>query len=135
MGRLVKGSGGFTILEVVVVFILLAGIMAFVGPKIFGQMKRAQSSEAKIQQHVAGQIELYRTENGRYPDSLGDLIKAPPGLDKWNGPYVKPSDLKDVWGNDYQYATPGTAGRKFDLVALGADGKIGGEGEDRDIPY
>ena len=49
---------GFTILEIVIVFILLAGIMAFVGPKIFEQMGRAKSSEAKIRiQQLAGQIQ------------------------------------------------------------------------------
>ena len=54
---------GFTILEIVIVFILLAGIMAFVGPKIFEQMGRAKSSEAKIRiQDLAGRIEMYKLE-------------------------------------------------------------------------
>ena len=35
---------GFTILEIVIVFILLAGMMAFVGPKIFEQMGKAKSN-------------------------------------------------------------------------------------------
>src|ERR1700755_1809687 len=81
---------GFTILEIVIVFILLAGIMAFVGPKIFEQMGRAKSSEAKIRiQQLVGQIEMYKLEVGRYPDSLQALVKQPPGVDRWNGPYAK----------------------------------------------
>ena len=56
--RSARREGGFTILEIVIVFILLAGIMAFVGPKIFEQMGRAKSSEAKIRiQQLAGQIQ------------------------------------------------------------------------------
>jgi general secretion pathway protein G len=124
---------GFTILEIVIVFILLAGIMAFVGPKIFEQMGRAKSSEAKIRiQSLAGQVEMYKLEVGRYPENLQALVKQPAGVDKWNGPYAKDADLKDAWGNDYRYTVPGQ-GKPFDLVSLGADGKEGGEGENRDV--
>jgi general secretion pathway protein G len=126
---------GFTILEIVIVFILLAGIMAFVGPKIFEQMGRAKSQEARIRiQHLAGQIEIYKLEVGKYPENLQALVKQPPGVDKWNGPYVKEDELKDAWGNDYRFTVPGT-GKPFDLVSLGADGRDGGEGENRDIQY
>jgi general secretion pathway protein G len=124
---------GFTILEIVIVFILLAGIMAFVGPKIFEQLGRAKSQEARIRiQQLAGQIEMYKLEVGRYPENLQALVKQPSGVDRWNGPYAKDPDLKDAWGNDYRFTVPGQ-GKAFDLVSLGADGKDGGEGENRDI--
>ena len=124
---------GFTILEIVIVFILLAGIMAFVGPKIFEQMGRAKSQEARVRiQSLAGQIEMFRLETGKYPENLQALVKQPPGVDKWNGPYAKDADLKDAWGNDYRYNVPGQ-GKPFDLISLGADGKEGGEGENRDV--
>jgi general secretion pathway protein G len=124
---------GFTILEIVIVFILLASIMAFVGPKIFEQMGRAKSSEAKIRiQQLVGQIEMYKLEVGRYPDSLQSLVKQPAGVDRWNGPYAKDTDLKDAWGNDYRFTIPGT-NKGFDLVSLGADNKEGGDGENRDV--
>ena len=125
---------GFTILEIVIVFILLAGIMAFVGPKIFEQLGRAKSSEAKIRiQQLAGQVEMYKLEVGKYPQGLGDLVKQPGGTEgKWNGPYAKDPDLKDAWGNDYRYSVPGT-NKPYDIVSPGADGKEGGEGENRDV--
>jgi general secretion pathway protein G len=125
---------GFTILEIVIVFILLAGIMSFVGPKIFEQMRRAESGSAKVKlMSLNGQIEMYRLEVGKYPGSLQDLLKQPGGAEgKWNGPYVKEPDLKDQWGNDYKYAVPGT-NKPFDLVSFGADGREGGEGENRDL--
>ncbi len=124
---------GFTILEIVIVFILLAGIMAFIGPKIFQQMGRAKSQEARIRiQQLAGQIEMYKLEVGRYPENLQALVQQPAGVDKWNGPYAKSDDLKDAWGNDYIYRVPGT-NKPFDLISLGADGKEGGEGENRDV--
>ena len=128
-----RAQRGFTILEIVIVFILLAGIMAFVGPKIFEQMGRAKSQEAKIRiQSLAGQIEMYKLENGRYPATLQELVTQPAGADRWNGPYAKAPDLKDAWGNDYRYTVPGQ-GKAYDLVSLGADNREGGEGENRDV--
>jgi len=124
---------GFTILEIIIVFILLASIMAFVGPKIFEQLARAKSGEARIRvQSLAGNIELYKLEVGKYPENLQALVKQPGGVDKWNGPYAKDADLKDAWGNDYKYTVPGQ-GKAFDLVSLGADGREGGDGENRDV--
>jgi general secretion pathway protein G len=132
--RMRRSQGGFTILEIVIVFILLAGIMAFVGPKIFEQMGRAKSQEAKIRiQSLAGNIEMFRLEVGRYPGNLQELVRQPGGTEnKWNGPYAKEPDLKDAWGNDYTYAVPGQ-GKPFDLSSMGADGKPGGDGENRDV--
>jgi len=128
-----RRQGGFTILEIVIVFILVAGLMSFVGPKIFEQMGRAKSSEAKIRiQQLAGQIEMYKLEVGRYPDNLQALVKQPAGVDRWNGPYAKDADLKDAWGNDYRFTVPGT-NKGYDLVSLGADNKEGGDGENRDV--
>ncbi len=58
-----RKQSGFTILEIVIVFILLAGIMAFVGPKIFEQMERAKVKEAEIRLlSLANQIQLYQAE-------------------------------------------------------------------------
>jgi len=127
-----RGQSGFTIFEIVIVFILLAGIMAFVLPKIFSQAGQAKSKEAQIRLlNLAGQVEMYKLEVGRYPDNLGALVRNP-GSEKWGGPYVKEDELKDAWGNEYRYTTPGT-GKGFDLMSLGADGKEGGEGENKDI--
>jgi general secretion pathway protein G len=127
-----RAQRGFTILEIVIVFILLAGIMAFVGPKIFEKMGQAKSAEQRIRtQSLVGNIEIFKLEVGKYPDNLGALVRNP-GSDKWNGPYAKDTDLKDAWGNDYRYTVPGQ-GKAYDLVSLGADGAVGGEGENKDV--
>ena len=128
-----RRARGFTLLEIVIVMVLVAGLLAFVGPKIFEQMGKAKSSEAKIRlQAVVGNIEIYRLEVGKLPENLQALVKQPGGADKWAGPYGKETDLKDAWGNDYRYTVPGQ-GRPYDLVSLGADGKEGGDGENKDI--
>ena len=128
-----RRQSGFTLLEIVIVMILVAGLLAFVGPKIFEQMGKAKSSEAKIRiQQLAGNIELYRLEVGRFPENLQALVKQPSGVEKWNGPYGRDTDLKDAWGNDYRYTVPGQS-KPYDIVSLGADGKEGGDGENRDV--
>ena len=128
-----RKQGGFTILEIVIVFVLIGGMLAFVVPKIYTQKGQAQTRDAALRiQSLAGNIELYRLEVGKYPASLADLVRQPGGVDKWNGPYAKEADLKDPWQNEYRYAVPGQ-GKPFDLVSLGADGKDGGEGADKDV--
>jgi general secretion pathway protein G len=129
-----RAQGGFTLLEIIIVFVLIAGLLAFIVPKIYDQMNLAQTKEAKIRLNLlVGQIELYKLEVGRYPDSLQSLVKQPPGVDKWGGPYAKDADLKDSWSNDYRYNVPGTNGKAYDLISLGADGKEGGDGPNKDI--
>ncbi|HZZ94529.1 MAG TPA: type II secretion system major pseudopilin GspG [Usitatibacter sp.] len=124
---------GFTILEILIVFILIATLMAFVLPKIFSQSQKANWQQAQLKlRTLAGEIEMYKLEVGRYPENLQALAKQPAGADRWNGPYAKEDELKDAWGNDYRYQVPGT-NKPYDLISLGADGREGGEGENKDI--
>jgi len=39
----------------------------------------------------------------------------------------------DPWGHPYEYRIPGTNNSEFDLISLGADGKVGGTGDSADI--
>jgi general secretion pathway protein G len=41
--------------------------------------------------------------------------------------------LKDPWGNDFRYNQPGRENKPYEIVSLGADGKEGGEGENKDL--
>ena len=131
-----RTARGFTLLELVIVLVILGTIMAFVGPKIFQGMGKANSATAKIMiQDIAGKLEIFRLEVGRYPtaqEGLQALAKQPPGVDKWAGPYLKDTDLKDPWGNEFRYNQPGN-GKPYDVISLGADNQPGGEGENRDV--
>ena len=40
---------------------------------------------------------------------------------------------RDGWGNQYLYISPGPDGLPYDLISFGADGKVGGSGENADI--
>ena len=104
--------------------VIVAGIL-FAGPAFF-RSEEMEGREANIWlDNLGSRVELYRKTTGRYPATLRDLV----------GPYVKELELRDFWGNSYVYTVPGTQGRPFDLVTLGADGKPGGEGRGRDRVY
>ncbi len=69
----------------------------------------------------------------RYRLGLGVLMVQPPGMARWNGPYVKKAVPSDPWDRAYHYRSPGESGRPYDLYSLGADGAPGGSGDARDI--
>jgi general secretion pathway protein G len=130
-------QSGFTLLEIVIVLVILGTVMAFVAPRIFGNLEKANQAMAKARiEQISGQLEIYKLEVGRYPNTqegLKALMEKPAGADRWNGPYLKDAaSLKDSWGNDFRYTSPGSS-KPFDIVSLGADGKEGGESENRDI--
>ena len=132
-----RASRGFTLLELVMVLVIIGVILAMVGPGVFNSLGRASSERAKVQiEQIGGALELYKLDTGRYPttqEGLGALLAAPSGASNWNGPYLKdPKHLKDPWSADFAYRSPGEKGG-YDLMSLGADGKEGGEGENKDV--
>jgi general secretion pathway protein G len=128
---------GMTLIEILVVLVLIGVVMGIVGGNFIGQGESAKRKAAKIEIEQIGQtLDLFKLEIGRYPTSqegLQALITAPAGLNNWNGPYWKKSTVpKDPWGNEYQFVSPGQHGA-YDIISLGADGKEGGEGANKDI--
>jgi general secretion pathway protein G len=132
-------QGGFTLIEIMVVVVILSVLGALVVPKIidkvdFAKVKRAQSDIRAIQTA----LDLYRLDNFKYPTTeqgLQALVKQPvdPSLTNYNPNGYLPSLPKDPWGNVYLYASPGVDGRDYDIITYGADGKPGGEGYNADI--
>jgi general secretion pathway protein G len=128
---------GMTLIEILVVLTLIGIIMGIVGSNFIGKGEQAKVKAAKIEiEQISQTLDLYKLEIGHYPSSqegLQALITAPAGATNWNGPYWKKNSLpKDPWGNEYKYIAPGSKG-PYDIVSLGADGKEGGEGNDKDI--
>ena len=84
----------------------------------------------------AAVLDLYKLEIGRYPttqEGLQALVSAPAGTANWNGPYWKKQSVpKDPWGNEYKYSSP-AANAPYEIISLGADGKEGGEGPNKDL--
>ena len=129
----------FTLIELLVVIIIISMLAAFTAPKLFQYVGKSKKDLAKPSlAFVEGAIERFALDCGQYPvdsDGLDALLTPPAGLEeKWNGPYLKASQLNDPWGNPIIYVAEGEINPgSFDLVSLGADGTEGGEGEAEDI--
>ncbi|MBW8906153.1 MAG: type II secretion system major pseudopilin GspG [Betaproteobacteria bacterium] len=129
--------GGFTIVEVMVVVVILGILAVLIVPRVLGRTDEARAAAAKHDIAALMQsLKLYRLDNGRYPTSeqgLQALVARPqaqPPPPNWK-PYLDKLP-KDPWGNPYQYLNPGVNG-EIDVFSLGADGQPGGTGADGDI--
>jgi general secretion pathway protein G len=130
-----KKRKGFTLVELLVVMAIIAMLAALVGPKLFPKLGKGKQSAAKAQIELLGQaLDQFRLDTGRYPNTQEglDALSTNPGIDGWDGPYLKKALPNDPWGKPYNYQSPGTHG-EYDLFSFGRDGSAGGEGEDKDV--
>ena len=130
-----KGRRGFTLIELLVVMAIIALLADLVGPRLFPKLGKGKQSAAKAQIELLGQaLDQFRLDVGRYPTTQEGLnaLSANPGVDKWEGPYLKKGLPADPWDRPYQYQSPGTHG-EYDLQSYGRDGQPGGDGEDKDV--
>lgn len=133
-----RAGRAFTIIEVLVIITIMGIIAAVVVPRLFSRI--GQSRQATAQSNassIAGQVQVFLIDMGKLPDSgdLRFLREEPSGMSgTWNGPYVSNDEaLIDPWGNPFIILAPGEKNTDFDIVSFGADGQLGGEGEDADI--
>ncbi len=133
-----KKSGGFTLLEVMVVIVILGILASFVVPNLLGNKEKADQQKA-VTDIVAleNALDMYKLDNSVYPTTDQGLIALvsepnnPTPRAYRDGGYIKRLP-KDAWGNDYQYLNKGQHGA-IDVFSLGADGQEGGEGINADI--
>jgi general secretion pathway protein G len=131
-----RHAGGFTLLELLVVMVIIGLLASIVAPQYFSQISKSNAKVARAQIESFGQaLDQYRLDVGRYPSTeqgLAALRGTPPNVPQWRGPYLKRDVPNDPWGNAYQYRSPGQHG-DYDLLSLGSDGQTGGEGEAADV--
>jgi general secretion pathway protein G len=136
-----NNRGGFTLIEIMVVVVILAMLAAIVGPKLMGRTDDAKITDASVQiKNIETALKLYKLDNGSYPSTeqgLGALVAKPtvgviPKSYKEGGYLESKKMPKDPWGNDYLYVSPGEHG-DYDLFSYGADGANGGDGMNADI--
>jgi general secretion pathway protein G len=134
-----RGEHGFTLIELLVVLAILGLLVTLVAPAALRQLGSAKHKVAETSiTRIVGILDIYKIDIGTYPTTeqgLIALVKRPPNVAGWNGPYVKDeSELQDPWGHPYSYRSPSQRpGHDFDIGSLGADGKPGGDGEDADL--
>jgi len=132
-------QGGFTLIEIMVVMVILGLLVAVVAPNILGRGEEARVDVAKTQiRNVSNALDLYKLDNFNYPSTeqgLEALVNEPSGSPEaknWNKDGYLPNAPVDPWGNEYQYISPGSEG-PYDLYSFGRDGKEGGSDDGADI--
>lgn len=136
--RSVEREGGFTLVEMMVVIVIIGILATVVIVNIGGKADTAKvkASEAIIKQ-LGGQMEMFKLDQNRYPENLNDLHRQPAYVEakKWPpGGYITEPPV-DGWGRDLILRFPGPDGAPFDIVSLGEDNREGGEGTAADITF
>src|SRR6201994_3722345 len=131
------GEQGFTLVEMLVVITIIGLIMGLIGPRVLNYLSESKVKAARIQeQSFQSALDLFYLDAGRFPSSaegLTALVRPPPGLAAWNGPYLKGGNVpNDPWNHPYVYRSPGEHG-PYDIVSYGSDGQEGGSGVAADI--
>lgn len=128
---------GFTLLELLVVILIIGLLTGIVGPRFMAQVSRSEITTARAQMDALDKaLQSYRIDTGRFPTTaqgLKALVTQPADDPRWRGPYLQGDVPADPWGTPYQYRTPGTQGRDFELLSYGKDRVPGGTGGDADI--
>lgn len=132
-----KKQSGFTLIEIMVVLAILAGLVAMVAPNIIGEAGAARVKTAKAEMaNISQALDMYKLDNFSYPSTsqgLEALVSKPSGSPEpknyKSGGYMKKLPV-DPWGNPYEYFSKSG---KFEIVSFGADGEEGGEGDNADI--
>jgi len=123
---------GLTLVEILAVVIILAMIATVVAVSVGGSVGEAKHQIARTQIGVLKrQVETWRLKHHRYP-TVGEGLRVltEPANSAW---YVEPAQIRDPWGNQFQYLEPGPGDLPFEIKTYGADGSEGGEGENADI--
>ena len=130
-------TSGFTLIELMVVLVIIGVLAALIVPNVLNRADDARVTAARTDvNNLMQALKLYKLDNQRFPSAEQGLkaLVAKPTVGtippNWK-PYLDKLP-NDPWGRAYQFANPGVKG-EIDVYSLGADGVVGGEGNDADI--
>ena len=134
--KTIRNTQGFSLIELLIVMIIMGLLASLVGPKMFGKLGMAKEKTARSQMSMLlTAFDSYRLDFGRYPSEeqgLAELRTNTTNSELWKGPYLAKDIPADPWGHAYLYQNPGEH-NEIDIISLGLDGKVGGDGENADL--
>lgn len=122
--RHMKNQKGMTLVEIMIVITIMAGVMGVVGFFVFGALDRANVRTAQMEiTQLQGMVNTFYLSSTpqRLPNSLDELAEGPM-------PLVEQVPL-DPWGNPYVYNRQ--SNREFEIFSPGPDGVEGTEDDVR----
>ena len=124
-------QGGFSLIELLLVLVILAVLAAVVIPKFTGRSEQAKVNAAGSDIHaIELAMDAFEIDNGRFPtndEGIRALYERPNDADSWHQ-YLKRGMPVDPWANDYIYVYPGRYNEEgYDLYSLGPDEQEGTE--------
>jgi general secretion pathway protein G len=117
-----KGMNLIEIMIVVAIIVILISVLS-VGAFQAWEAWKVRQTQLKINQlgqMVFSEIMLAGSD---VPQSLKDVEG------------VNEDMMKDGWGRDLEYVTPGPGDAPFEIISYGRDGAEGGSGRDQDLKY
>jgi general secretion pathway protein G len=132
-----RTEGGFTLIEIMVVILILGLLATIVVQSLRGATDKAKRVKAQADlSEFKTALDRYYLDSGNYPTTdqgLQALVTRPASgripTGYQDGGYIQHVPL-DPWGNPYFYQSDGNS---YTLKSFGADGVEGGEGKNADI--
>lgn len=125
-------EGGFTLIEVMVVLVIIAGLAYIVSTNVIGRLGKARVETTKIQiKQLETGLKQFKLDSGFYPETQQGLeaLIAPPTVGRIPQNYAQEGYLeggklpKDQWGSDFKYIGPDqTQDGSYEITSPGPDG-------------
>ena len=130
--RIRPSRAAFSLVELIVVMVILGMLAGLVAVRTRGYLISSKQNAAKAEiASIVKAIETFYADQGRYPTTDEGLQVLRDGTDTWPGGFLDKAPI-DPWKNPYEYVSPGSS-EPYEVISLGADGREGGEGENRDF--
>jgi len=122
----VRGRGGFTLIEVLLVVAILGILAGVVVVNFSGKGEAAARNATRASIGAVGvAVDMYEVDTGRFPAGLNALLEND-GAPNWHGPYLR-SPPVDAWGTALNFQSTGES--TFKITSAGPD-KAMGTGDD-----
>ena len=121
----------FTLVEILLVVVIIGVLASVLVPKLSGHSQKARitAARADIRTQLGTALDNFELDTGRYPsdeEGLAALMQNP-GVQGWDGPYLKTELRPDPWGNEYVYRLDREHPGIYLLSSAGPDGQQGTE--------